>query len=580
MVKAGKQSIEIFVKDRNGEPVSTAKVVAVNLDTGKRLELDLDKKGRCTAELAVGNFKIIVNKSGYREKLTEFEVSETSPGAIEVTLTEEEETATQKSVTVIVQNKNVTPLNADEVTAFNTKTQDSVTFSPQGEGLFTADLEVGNYTLTAKKAGYQDRSIPLAVPAGPPDSIAETLTLEEKVMAKKIKITVRNINNELLTDATVTAFNKGTKEIKTLSFLGDSYDDELDEGNYQLTVTRPGYQDKSSELEVSSTSPDTIAVPFVLAEPEIGVEALLNELEKKAEHSIEPTISTTEAEQGIGLFSVVNLILAGKSEFNGGGVKKTDVLGVLKLFYGLQDKSLANKIVTSNSQNLWDKLEAIKFPELAMDLDRLQGDLDFIYREAKRQFNLGTNNSVLGNTQFPALFKKYVEQGSDPLLSINLATASQSEFFDKEKLEKANDLLRDLKETIVEIVRSLSKYGTSATSRVNREWGIFLTKALLVLGEVANQRISDDQDEKNTWSVVAALTDQNRENIIPYVSLGQHGASLLKHAVAIYSNQNKFREDKDLKDLFQAGVNQEEFWTTKIRSSARIVKRYPLTNWS
>jgi hypothetical protein len=175
-----------------------------------------------------------------------------------------------------------------------------------------------------------------------------------------------------------------------------------------------------------------------------------------------------------------------------------------------------------------------------------------------------------------------VEQGSDPLLSIDLKKARGSEFFDKEKLEKAYDLLRDLKETIIDIVRSLSKYGTSATFRVNKDWGAFLKQALLVLGEVAKRRVSEDQDEKNTWSVVAALTDQNREAITPYVSLGDHGASLLKCALQIYLDPKTALEDFDqdsLEGLFQEGNDMKNYWTTKIRTAARIVKRYPLPTW-
>src|SRR5215472_11703302 len=79
--------------------------------------------------------------------------------------------------------------------------------------------------------------------------------------------------------------------------------------------------------------------------------------------SIEGPISECEANQAITLFSVVNLLLGGTSQQKVGGETKTDVLGMLTLYYSLQDKTLTPKIVVRSAQ-LWvtieDELKALR----------------------------------------------------------------------------------------------------------------------------------------------------------------------------------------------------------------------------
>src|SRR6185503_6691855 len=125
--------------------------------------------------------------------------------------------------------------------------------------------------------------------------------------------------------------------------------------------------------------------------------------------SIEAPISEPEAIEAIILFSVANVLLAGMGQRKVGNEEKTDVLGILTLYYGLQDKSLTNRIVL-NSQLLWtDRLENGNGQNLIVEdelkalrdnLDQLGQDVVFLSREAKRQFNLGVNNDVVGNVEF------------------------------------------------------------------------------------------------------------------------------------------------------------------------------------
>ena len=107
------------------------------------------------------------------------------------------------------------------------------------------------------------------------------------------------------------------------------------------------------------------------------------------------------------------MLLAGKGERVVGSERKVDVLGVLTLYYGLQDRSLITKLVV-NSQALFAQVDT-ELKDLRDELDKLGSDAIVLEREAKRQFNLGRNNEVAGNTEFPRLFKRYVEIANDPL---------------------------------------------------------------------------------------------------------------------------------------------------------------------
>jgi hypothetical protein len=290
-------------------------------------------------------------------------------------------------------------------------------------------------------------------------------------------------------------------------------------------------------------------------------------------------ISEPEAEQAIILFSVVNMLLAGKGERVVGGERKTDVLGVLTLYYGQQDKELKKKIAVK-SQDLFAQADA-ELKDLRDDLDRLGSDVDFLEKEAKRQFNLGRNNDVPGNTEFPRLFKRYVEIANEALMFLDIRAEQASTFSDKEKVGKAFDLLRELKDVVVNLVRSLSRYGTIATTRVNNDWADFEGRAMAILKTVADARLSDDIDEQRPLAVLAVLTDKNLDTQIdPYVALAREGGILLNLALEAYRDTKENLEDYDeqhLLDLFQA--QGTVFLTTRMRRSAAIIRAFPLRNW-
>ncbi len=296
--------------------------------------------------------------------------------------------------------------------------------------------------------------------------------------------------------------------------------------------------------------------------------------------SIEGPISEEESNQAITLFSVVNVLLGGSSQLKVGGVTKTDVLGVLNLYYGLQDKSLTPKIVVK-SQLLWTAIQT-ETGQLRDILENLGSDVDFLKKEAKRQFNLGPNNDVAGNAEFPKLFKRYVDIANDPLLTLDIRTEETSAFSDKEQIAQAYDLLVELKGLILQIVRSLSKNGTVATAQANQQWANYENRAFGVLKQVADARISDDVDELRILSVLADLVDRDFDTqLAPYIALARDGGQLLRLAMQTYLTDKANLDNFDrsyLLSLFQNGTI-DTFMTTLMRNEALVVKKYPLTAW-
>src|SRR5438046_1747564 len=85
---------------------------------------------------------------------------------------------------------------------------------------------------------------------------------------------------------------------------------------------------------------------------------------------------------------------------------------------------------------------------------------------------------VAGNVDFPTLFQQYVDMASNPLLALDLSVEETSPFADKAQVARAYDLLSELKDLTVEIVRTLSRNGTVATNQINQH-GPITRSALL-----------------------------------------------------------------------------------------------------
>ncbi len=312
--------------------------------------------------------------------------------------------------------------------------------------------------------------------------------------------------------------------------------------------------------------------------------------------NIEAPISEQEAREAISLFSVATVLLAGMSRRRVGNEEKTDVLGVLTLFYGLQDNSLRTRLAV-NSRELWrspiqvkDKQQSWTIEDelksLRDSLDTLGEDVVFLGREARRQFNLGTANSVTGNAEFPRLFKRYVDIAGDALLTLNLREEEKpGSFTSKDKVGQAYDLLAELKGTVLQIVRSLSRYGTIATSRVNKDWALFENRAMRLLKMVAAKRSTEDIDEQRILTVLADVTEKSLETAVqPYIALARSGGQLLDLAFTTYQESNRRNELDNferlrLLDLLQPQGDPKNFVTNRMRNHALVLKRYPLPNW-
>jgi len=304
-----------------------------------------------------------------------------------------------------------------------------------------------------------------------------------------------------------------------------------------------------------------------------------------ARFSIESTISIEEAREAVTLFSIVNLMLAGLSQRQVNGTPQTDVLGVSTLFYGLQ----SSRGEIGDMQELWQSLDlptdvrsqiVTELRDLENELHTRREEIHSLEEHAKAQFNLGRRNEVRANVEFPSLFQRFVAIGRDPLLAIDIRM-EESRAIDKTRIAEADTLLVELKGVIMSIVRSLSRYGTSATRSTTENWAYFESRVLEVLAKIAQYRQTEDLDEKNQWVVLADIIGKNRETeVAPHVVLARNGGKLLQSALMIYENEQDSLDDYDrdhLRDLFQE--RGTPFWTTRIRRESTVIARYPLQNW-
>jgi Carboxypeptidase regulatory-like domain len=398
---------------------------------------------------------------------------------------------------------------------------------------------------------------------------------------------VVNIKGYTLADVDLTFFHKLTAQTSTTrSGPGGDFRLDLAPGPYVIVAFADGYAPEESELDVPAGGVTGVVVTPtqapVMASPPLSppvelpdeVEEFLDKLDQ-SRFSLDAPVSLFEANQAVGLFSVVNLMLAGQGVFRLQDEERMDMLGVLTLFYRLSDKSLSDQLVVQNTDLLWRSIED-ELKALANQVDQLQVDREFLRREAKRQFNLGTSNDVLANTEFPEAFDQYVDLAAQPVLGLHLKQEEASQFTDKLRLQQAYAVLRDLKTSVLQIVRMLSKYGTAATRRVNEDWAHFESRAIDVLATVAANRVSEDEDDKTAWNVLAVLTGRRREDLIPQIALARHGTKLLRLAIEIYvqtlSNLDA-TDDQHLRDLFQADGDESKFFTTRLRREADVLKR-------
>ena len=228
-----------------------------------------------------------------------------------------------------------------------------------------------------------------------------------------LTVKVHNRRGDAIEGARLIFFDKTTGKVKLAqSKLGGDYAVEVDPNKtYSAIPIERGYIPESTDIAVPKGG--GAVAPIILKEepgpgsipvsslPVFGSsldQTFLQSVSDPAT-SLEAKISIPEANEAVGLFSVVNLLLAGMIQDN----EKVDVLGVDKLYFGLQNsEDPERKRLNVSDSVIADVIHRVG--RLHDTLDRSQTDLNFILQEARRQFNLGTNNLVSGNAQFPTFF--------------------------------------------------------------------------------------------------------------------------------------------------------------------------------
>jgi hypothetical protein len=313
--------------------------------------------------------------------------------------------------------------------------------------------------------------------------------------------------------------------------------------------------------------------------PDDPASRLLQMLREPA-FSVDQPINEADAVQAAVLFPLAAVVFAGTAYVKVGDTRRRDVLGALTLFYGLQDKSLQRRLAASRA--VWTEIEP-DLKALRDELERLGDDVGFLEREARRQFNLGANNEVLGNQRFMQSFQRYVTIAADPRLRLDLRLEDASPTADKARVNEAVELLFELKGVIVELTRSLGRYGTIATRRANSDWARVAARALRVLRRVGEARFTEDHDDRNAYATLAAITGRDRDRqIVPLIVLARDGGALLRLAMDIYMDTRLALEDYSrdaVIALFQPPGDPTAYRTEALRARAAALRRYPLVSW-
>ena len=507
-------------------------------------------------------------------------------------------------VKVTVKNKkNNKGINGVEVEFRTRGNGDVKTKGNTKRGVFEIeDLPVGEYTWTAKKDGFKTDTGERHVTIN--DELLDIpITLEENPAASGDGVGDDGVGGDGTGNAKGSISGKVTDAegtgVQGANVIATSKD---------LQVTESSTKDQSGEYTISDLNPGvytvSINIPNTSSEdqPSEAVSIVINEGDKikgidfsldpvrdffgrldDDRFSIESPISLFEAKNAVHFFSIANLLLAGLQNSNG----SLDIFGLKELSSGQGNGiNITEVFKIADNSPVWLKiLESAEALREKMFKLINNDEVPKVRMEAKRQFNLGNDNSVVGNVRFPELFNKLVDIAADPLLSFNIQKADDLNFQDKSKIAEADELLKELKGIIIQIVTSLSKFGTAGTQLENKKWATFISQAIELVAEIGEVVNTGDQDDKNPWAVIAVLTGKNRENdVAPYAVLGRHGGKLLELVLNIYQNPEFKLEDfetESLRRLFQRQdtTEEEEFFTTEIRREATVIRRYPLSNW-
>ena len=216
---------------------------------------------------------------------------------------------------------------------------------------------------------------------------------------------------------------------------------------------------------------------------------------------------------------------------------------------------------------------------------------DRVKAEARREFNLGTAAANSANTEFKALYSDFVNLAADDMMGIDPSTLAGKVVFDAKEREQILNFLKRLKRSVIKVAQNMSVSGTVGTRPLLNKWSEILKDSLEVLNDVAlNNIASDDADDRNVWTLLAALTGLPRSTVKAYVVHAKDGGTLLEYAVQIYKviqDGGKLEDETDeyLRDLFYAPgfvfKNPDRAAAFVLKPRASVVKdNWALPTWS
>jgi hypothetical protein len=214
-----------------------------------------------------------------------------------------------------------------------------------------------------------------------------------------------------------------------------------------------------------------------------------------------------------------------------------------------------------------------------------------VLRETRREFDLGTSAAPSVNSDFKTLYREFVNLAADDLMGVDPNTLDGKVVFDAKEKEQVINFLKKLKRSIIRLTQNMSVAGSLGTQTLVKKWSEILKDSLEVLHDVATGNVaSDDADDKNVWSVLAALNNMPRSTVKAYVVHAKDGGTLLDYAVQIYQviqdgNNLENEADNYLRDLFYLPgfvfKNPDKVAAFVLKPRASIVKEnWAMPSWS
>jgi len=300
----------------------------------------------------------------------------------------------------------------------------------------------------------------------------------------------------------------------------------------------------TSTTETTSTGTTTVLAGSTVTGTSPGTGSLSRLLDAVKGIDLHPPVNVEEAEEFRRLYVVSNYITAGLSD------------AIAALNASLTSESgtgptMVNKagLLAARGQTIDDILDL-----MAEDHNNKQ----MLMREARAQFDLGSESAESVNVEFKELFREFIGRCSDELMTFDIEDEriKNNLLMTPDRMEEGNNFLKGTKKALISVMESMSRSGRLGTDRLIKKWADIAADSVTVIKTVGSNHIAtDDNDQKHEWSVVAGLTDRSRSEIEPYLVHAKEGAENLDTVIKAYNKiravDSLAREDKDyLRQLF------------------------------